>query len=110
MEHAGYWELPGGKVEQGEEKKDCLVREIQEELNIEVTILYYFMSSYHNYTPGRNLELSAFVCGWDGGGLSLQEHQDYKLCRRNELLELQWCAADLPIVAKLENEWSVHIQ
>lgn len=59
------WEFPGGKVEIGESKEDCLKREIQEELGLEVEIGSALTMVEHN-DPEFSLCLYPFLCKWTG--------------------------------------------
>lgn len=63
---AGYWEFPGGKVEAGESAKDALVRELREELGIEVVTAYPWITRIFTY-PHATVRLSFFrVTEWSG--------------------------------------------
>ncbi len=57
----GYWEFPGGKLEDGESASQCLVREFKEELGIEVRVGQALLSVEHEYPHGR-IRLNPFVC------------------------------------------------
>ncbi len=59
--HAGFWEFPGGKVEPGETFEQGLVREIQEELNLDIEVGPLFLSVDHDYDD-FSLTLHAFFC------------------------------------------------
>ena len=91
------WELPGGKIEQNESPEDCIVREIHEEINIKIKIIKSITSSIHNY-PNITINLIPFVCKIDSGEISLREHVDFKWLNKNELLDLDWAEADIPII------------
>src|SRR5437868_1294417 len=59
----GFWEFPGGKREPNESFEDCLVRELREELGIEVTVGELVESLTHPY-PERTVHLRFFRCVW----------------------------------------------
>lgn len=60
---AGYWEFPGGKREPEETFEQCLVRELREELGIEVVIGDVLESITHDY-PDKKVVLKFFRCRW----------------------------------------------
>ena len=99
MSLPGEWEFPGGKIEPGESAEDCIVREIQEELNLEIRLIEQGPSAFYPYKPGAMLELMPFVAVCVGGRLHLREHAQARWCEAHKLDELAWAQADLEIVA-----------
>lgn len=93
------WEFPGGKIETGETPEQCLVREIKEELAVEVTVLESLPTNSHNYGT-RTIQLLPFRCEILHGEIQLKEHQAYKWLPVHQLMELDWAAADIPIVQR----------
>ena len=94
------WEFPGGKVEVGETREDAIIREIREELNITITVESEFITVDHVY-PDFSLLMHSFICEVDSKKLTLHEHIDKKWLKIHELNELDWAAADIPIVNRL---------
>lgn len=92
------WEFPGGKIEENESAEDCLKREILEELNIEIEVLELFESNFHQYNQGKNIELIPFLCCFKSGQVVLKEHKSFCWKEIENLMELDWAAADIPIV------------
>jgi 8-oxo-dGTP diphosphatase len=91
------WEFPGGKIEENETAEDCLIREIKEELNIEIQIIEQKSVNDHHY-PDKSIRLIPFICKHLSGDISLKEHKDFKWLDKTNLLNLDWAAADLPIL------------
>ena len=91
------WELPGGKVEPNETPEQCLIREIKEELNIEIEIIKELESNTHNYTS-FTIKLIPFIVKRINGEITLKEHADFKWLNTNEFLDLDWADADIPIL------------
>ena len=94
------FEFPGGKIEEGETKKEALHRELLEELNISTKIKSLFMTVVHEY-PDFELTMHTFICEVETKELTLVEHIDQKWLTLKELKTLDWAAADIPIVNKL---------
>ena len=94
------YEFPGGKIESGESLHEALIREIKEELKIDVEIVKKFLTVNHDY-PDFKLIMHSFLCTTKDINLTLTEHVAFKWLNKNELLDLDWAAADLPIVQKL---------
>lgn len=94
------FEFPGGKIENGETKKEALKRELIEELNIEPNITDLYLTVVHQY-PDFELTMHSFICKASSMTLSLNEHISYKWLTKEKLSSLDWAAADLPIVQKL---------
>ena len=91
-------EFPGGKVEPGEMPDNCLIREIQEELAVQIEIISEMPSNQHNY-PDARINLIPFVCRIIGGTITLNEHAAYTWLEADQLSDLDWAAADIPIVS-----------
>ncbi len=91
------WEFPGGKLEEGEDPADCLVREIREELGVEIAIRSALPGVLHRYQTWT-IELLPFVCEITAGRMTLHEHKAVIWKAPEGLLELDWPAADIPVV------------
>lgn len=90
-------EFPGGKIEEGESPEECLIREIKEELDVDIEVLS--AAKYHEYVyPGFSIRLIPFVCRISGGNISLKEHAAYIWTETSALPDCDWAAADIPVV------------
>jgi 8-oxo-dGTP diphosphatase len=94
------WEFPGGKVEVGESREEALVREIAEELVVEIHELQYLTTVEHSY-PDFYLTMHAYTCALKAGEVELREHLGLKWLAVEELDQLDWAAADVPVVFTL---------
>lgn len=97
MSHPLKWEFPGGKLHEGESPEECLVREIREELGIDVLPFASFPSSIHHYDH-ISVELIPFVCKIISGDIVLHEHSDVCWLKPVELPGLDWVEADVPVL------------
>lgn len=90
----GYWEVPGGRMEDGEEVIDTLKRELSEELpNIANIEIYEVLSAYkihHDYKPPTGLMLIFYRvnAAFNGEPQISDEHEAYKWASKQEALEL----------------------
>ncbi|WP_161878429.1 (deoxy)nucleoside triphosphate pyrophosphohydrolase [Alkalibacterium sp. MB6] len=95
------WEFPGGKIEQDETPQEALIRELQEELKIEVEVeREAFETTVYTYDFGR-VHLTTFICNLIEGKPQLTEHHQIKWLYPHELDQVKWAPADIPAVEKL---------
>tara|TARA_B100000029_G_scaffold12422_1_gene13126 strand:- start:11 stop:421 length:411 start_codon:yes stop_codon:yes gene_type:complete len=99
---AGYWEFPGGKVEPGEEPVQALIRELREELAVEIAVGPLLHRSRFTY-PDRKVELS-FYAGRALGVATPQQGQELRWVARQELTALRFPPADEELIQKLANQ------
>ena len=99
-ELAGLWELPGGKVAPGESEPDALVRELREELGVDVVVGDRLGA---DVAVGESLILRAYLVAHTGGAVHPHDHRALRWVGADELDSLDWVPADrawLPELAK----------
>jgi 8-oxo-dGTP diphosphatase len=101
---AGLWEFPGGKVEPGETPEAALVRELKEELDIEVAqaCLAPFVFTSHAY-ESFHLFMPLWLCRRWSGVVRAREHQALAWVKPARLNEYPMPPADEPLVAYLRD-------
>ena len=98
----GMWELPGGRVEPGEDPSDAIVRELREELGVEVTGPTPLTFSYHAY-PARTILLLFYEAQLleDSPPARPLASEELRWCTREELLALELPPANAPLIEAL---------
>ncbi len=101
---AGLWEFPGGKVEEGEQPEAALIRELGEELGIDITknCLAPFTFASHSYDD-FHLLMPLYVCRVWEGTVTPKEGQTLKWVRPLQLKDYPMPPADVPLVAMLRD-------
>ena len=97
------WEFPGGKVEMGETPEECLIREIKEELNLDIVIGEKIATSIYKYDSGE-IKLVAFSAEIIGGSMKLLIHHDARWVNINQLDQFDFCPADIAIIEILTDK------
>ena len=96
------WEFPGGKMEPGESREQTLVRELKEELAVDVNVGDYLCTVEYDY-PTFHLTMHCFFCSIAGGkSPELLEHEAAKWLTSAELHCVDWLPADVEVVKALE--------
>ena len=101
---AGWWEFPGGKIEAHEGPESALIRELVEEIGVSTKPTRRIEQTRYEY-PDRSVNLQLWDCGVvDPDSIRLIEHDEARWLSVEELLEVKWLPADLPIVERWRRE------
>ena len=93
----GLWEFPGGKIEPNETKEEAIIREIKEEMDIDIEAKKFIGQKVFNY-PDKDINLIAIECKQIKGDIKLNEHEDIKWVNKNELRNFNFAPADKFII------------
>lgn len=96
----GQWEFPGGKIEPGETSKEALVREIREELNVEIMVGDLIDKIEYDY-PNFHLSMECFWCVVVNGEIVLKEAEAARWLSKEDLYSVRWLPADITLIEKI---------
>jgi len=99
------WEFPGGKLEPEEDPRDCIVREIWEELAIEVAVTGVYDVIYHRY-PERAVLVLAYSCTWLSGEIVDLDVAEHCWSPPRDLMRFRLLPADIPLAEKIRGEFA----
>lgn len=100
-EFRGQWEFPGGKVEDHESPEQALIREIKEELTVDIEVGDLIMTIEYDY-PNFHLSMDCFWAVIKSGELKLIEAKEAGWFNKDELDRLDWLPADTTLVEKIK--------
>ena len=96
----GWWEFPGGKIEDGESPQEALVREIREELDAEIEVKELLETVEWDY-PNFHLTMHCFICSLVSESLHLNEHEAATWLTVDNLRSVKWLPADEILLDRL---------
>ncbi len=96
------WEFPGGKVEPGETKEQCIVRECQEELGVLLKVQQKITDVVYKYVD-RTIHLHFYLCSICSGVPEQKEHAAFRWISREEISDYIFCPADQKMLSATQN-------
>ena len=99
----GWWEFPGGKIENDESPKQCVEREIFEELDTKVNVKKFLGVVEYDY-PDFHLTMHCFLCSVESGELKLLEHASSRWLDAESLRSVKWLPADEIMLERIARE------
>ena len=97
------WEFPGGKIEHNETPEEALIREIQEELAMTISVDSHVVDVSYDY-PQFHLEMGCFLCSIADGTPHLLEHEAAKWLEPRDIDSVDWLPADVLVVNALKDQ------
>jgi 8-oxo-dGTP diphosphatase len=98
----GFWEFSGGKIELEETPEEALIRELKEEMDIDLAIDNYFGEIVHSYDT-NTIKLIAFQGSIVKGNIKISVHDECRWVNIEELKNFNFASADIYFVEKLMN-------
>lgn len=98
------WEFPGGKREGNETLEECIIREINEELELDIKVLGVFTRSIYHFN-GNEISFTVFNAEITRGELRMNVHNATEWATIEELGGYEFMPADIEFVEKLVKEW-----
>jgi 8-oxo-dGTP diphosphatase len=102
--HPWKWEFPGGKINGDETAEECIVREIEEELILEIEVVKPLLAIEFAYGKAKSFCLIPFVCHILAGKINLTEHIAQRWLSLEELETMDWQDADRKLILKNQEE------
>ena len=102
-DYKGQWEFPGGKIEPHESREEALIREIREELRMEIVPERWLCTTEHDY-PTFHLTMHCYLCRIVEGTPQLTEHLAAQWLSPEELDSVEWLPADVAVTRVLNVE------
>jgi 8-oxo-dGTP diphosphatase len=99
-----FWEFPGGKVEDGEDPKDCVIREIREELAIEIAVEGIYDVIFYRY-PERPVLLLAYHCRWQDGEIRDLDVAEHRWVSPADIVSFELLPADIPLAQRIAEDF-----
>lgn len=94
------WEFPGGKIKKGESRENCLIRELKEELGVDIQILKFFETVEFSY-PEKDIRLHFFICTIKKG-IPVGHHcRSFIWANKENLKNIDFLPADRVIINKV---------
>ena len=101
-EFRGKWEFSGGKIESCETPQKALIREIKEELDVNIKVGKLIDTVEYDY-PTFHLSMDCFLCTIVDGEIILKEAESAKWLSENELYSVDWLPADRGVIEKIKS-------
>lgn len=99
---AGYFEFPGGKIEEGETPEESLIRELMEEMNIKIAVKEYIGESIYDYGNDKVISLLGYTAEIIDGEIKLSDHDIYEWVTLEQINNYKIAPADIPLIDKLK--------
>lgn len=96
----GWWEFPGGKMQEGESREEALVRELKEEMDASIVIDEYYTTVEYDY-PDFHLTMHCYLCHLLGSHYLLKEHMEARWLAPDQFDSVQWLPADTALLQQL---------